>query len=46
MARVEMRTRNGEQLVVHTSDTAEIARLENAPFDDASNVSSTQVTED
>jgi hypothetical protein len=46
MARVEIRMRNGDQLVVNTSDPAEIERLENEPFDDASNVSSTHVTED
>jgi hypothetical protein len=46
MARVERWTRNGDRVVVHTSDPAEIERLENAPFDDTSNVSSTHVTED
>lgn len=46
MARVEVRTRNGDKLVVNTNDPAEIEQLENAPFDDTSNVSSTHVTED
>lgn len=46
MATVEMWTRNGDRVVVNTSDPAEIERLENTPFDDTSNISSTRVTED
>lgn len=46
MARVESWTRNGDRLPdVETDDPDEILRLENAPFDDASNISSVFVDE-
>jgi hypothetical protein len=45
MAKVKMTTRNGDRVTVHTRDPEEIAKLENAPFDDSSNIAVTRVTE-
>lgn len=44
MAKVETWTRNGDKQTVHTNDPDKIRELENAPFDDSSNIASTRVT--
>jgi len=44
MAKVEMWTRNGDKVVVETSDPDKLRELEESPFDDNSNIASTRVT--
>lgn len=44
MAKIEVTTRNGDKMVVNTTNRAEIEQLENSPFDPSANVSSVRVT--
>jgi hypothetical protein len=46
VAEIEMVTRNGDRITITTNDPEKIRQLENAPFDDSSNISISRVTED
>lgn len=46
MARVEVWASNGDTRIIDTNDPDVIAALENAPFDESSNIDITRVTED